>query len=563
MNMKLDRKIIISATFTADPVADTLSYWLRELKLPLDFEFTPYNQVFQELIGDRSQIATNRSGFNVFLIRFEDWLGDGQSHGLVEATLKRNIHDFCQAIKVCGNKLAVPHLVVICPASRDIPPDRARLFGEMECLMETELSQQGNIHLTTPEEQSQLYPVPGYDNPHGNEIGHIPYIQSFFTALGTMIIRRITCLMRRPYKVIVLDCDQTLWGGICGEDGHSGIEITKHFRALQEFMVAKHEVGMVLCLCSKNNKNDVLKVFENRPEMPLKLEHFAAIRINWQSKSENIISIANELELGLDSFIFIDDNPLECIEVRVEAPEILVLQLPTEQEKILLFLQHVWGFDHLVITAEDRMRNQYYKQNSQRERMLKESISLDDFLAGLNLRINISPLTPTHLPRVSQLTQRTNQFNATSIRRSEEEINCLCQDSRFSCLVVDVSDRFGDYGLCGVVLYKISNNSLDVDTFLLSCRVLGRGIEYRVLAKLGELALDQAKDCVRVKYSPTAKNQPVLNFLNMIGEQVQVQDENGFIFLFPAITGEYSLSTATYAAYLFSSGASFISLTRT
>jgi FkbH-like protein len=303
--------------------------------------------------------------------------------------------------------------------------------------------------------------------------------------------------------------------------------------ALQTFMVRQHDAGMLLCLCSKNAEDDVYEVFAQRDDMPLTREHVVTSRINWQPKSANLRELAEELQLGLDSFIFIDDNPVECAEVRANCPEVLVLPLPEDTTTIPRFLDHVWAFDHLKITEEDRKRTSMYQQNIQREKARSTSLTLTDFLAELNMQVRIAPPTPAQLPRVSQLTQRTNQFNFTTIRRSEAEIQQLCQGGKLECRVVEVSDRFGDYGLVGVMLFELAPEALVLDTMLLSCRVLGRGVEHQMLAHLGQVASEQQRASVDIRYLPTKKNQPALDFLTGVVGDYQEPAEEGLLFRVP------------------------------
>ncbi len=265
-----------------------------------------------------------------------------------------------------------------------------------------------------------------------------------------MLARKIFALQSYPYKVIALDCDYTLWSGICGEDGVAGVKIDPPFRGLQEFIVAQQAAGKLICLCSKNQEEDVFAVFDQHQDMVLKRHHLVNWRINWESKSENLKALATELQLSLDSFIFIDDNPVECAEVRANCPEVLTLQLPEQPDRIPQFLEHYWAFDQLQATEEDQQRTNLYQQNVQRQRLQQDSFSFSDFLAQLNLEIEISPMQNEQLSRVAQLTQRTNQFNLTTIRRSEAEIQQLCNLERLECRVVKVKDRFGDYGLVGL-----------------------------------------------------------------------------------------------------------------
>ena len=389
------------------------------------------------------------------------------------------------------------------------------------------------LDLISSEELISTYSVASYYDPQSDELGHIPYTPLFFTALGTVLARKIYAIVSPPHKVIALDCDQTLWQGVCGEDGAMGIKLDPPRKALQDFMVAQYEAGMLICLCSKNNESDVVEVFERRLGMPLKRDHIVSWRLNWNSKSENLKSLALELNLGLDSFIFVDDNPVECTEVQANCPEVLTLLLPQTLEEIPRFLQHVWAFDQRKITAEAQQRTTLYKQNLQRDRLQKQALSLEEFLVGLGLEIKISQLTTQHVARVAQLTQRTNQFNMTTIRRSEQEVQQMCHSGKLECLVVEVCDRFGDYGLVGVIVFIPKVEALCVDTFLLSCRVLGRGVEHRMLSQLGEIAQLRGKSRVDVPYVPTQKNQPALNFLNQIGLEFKQPVDEVYSFQFP------------------------------
>ena len=196
------------------------------------------------------------------------------------------------------------------------------------------------------------------------------------------------------------------------------------------------------------------------------------------------------MNLGLDAFIFLDDNPVECAKAHAELPEVLTLQVPSDDADIPEFLRHVWAFDRLKTTAEDRQRTQMYLQNVERDRLERQAGSLDEFLAGLQLKTDVAPPMEEEWSRVARLTQRTNQFNFTTIRRTEAEVRRLSQEG-LECLRIRVSDRFGDYGLVGLMIFAASSDGLRIDTMLLSCRVLGRGIEHAMLARLGRLAVER------------------------------------------------------------------------
>jgi FkbH-like protein len=333
--------------------------------------------------------------------------------------------------------------------------------------------------------------------------------------MGTYIARHIFAYNHQHYKVIVLDCDNTLWKGICGEDGAEGVKIEGPWLELQEFMLQKYRQGLLLVLCSKNNEADVWEVFAKNPFMPLKKDHFAAWRINWNPRSRNLEELAEELNLGIDSFILVDDNPLECSEVMTFQPEVLTVQLPGDPEEIPMFLNHIWAFDRVKVTQEDEKRSRMYVTERKRQEIRESMPSLEEFIKGLELKIHMMPLKPEQLPRASQLTQRTNQFNLSTVRRSEEDIRQLKQIPGTYCWILDVSDRFGEYGLTGLVIAKEKEEEdcLFIDTLLLSCRVLGRNVENALLTGLARFCRKRNLSQLKAHYYPTAKNKPLLEFL--------------------------------------------------
>jgi FkbH-like protein len=257
--------------------------------------------------------------------------------------------------------------------------------------------------------------------------------------------------------------------------------------------------------------------------MVLRREHLAAWRVNWEQKADNLRALAAQLNLGLESFVFIDDNPLECAAVRAGCPDATVLQLPADPEKIPAFLDGVWLFDRASATREDRERSQWYRANSEREEQRAAAPTLRDFLDGLQLRIDVREATSEQLERVAQLTVRTNQFNLTSVGRTEGEIRELLK-SGATCLVASVSDRFGDYGLVGAILFTTSADRFVVDTLLLSCRALGKGVEHRMVAELATRALREGKAQIELSYRATDRNEPARAFVTSLGASPKTGD---------------------------------------
>ncbi|HZW29746.1 MAG TPA: HAD-IIIC family phosphatase, partial [Isosphaeraceae bacterium] len=537
-------RIAIAATFTAEPVAEALGFWMDELGRSWSIAFAPYNQVFQELLDPASLLSRNPRGINVLLVRLEDWqrFGAGSSSREVRAEhLSRNAAELVEAVRVAAARSSARLILAFCPAS---PPAMADLptrdlFEQIEDRIAAELQGVPGLCLIRTGD-FQVYPVDQAHDPERDRLAHIPYTPLFYAALGTILARRIHALTSPPYKVVVLDCDNTLWKGVLGEDGVEGIAIPPAWARGQDILVRLARQGFLLGLCSKNNEADVLAVFDHRAEMILKRDHLVCWRINWQPKSENIRAMARELNLGLDSVIFLDDNPIECAEVRAGCPEVLTLRLPIEGD-LVRFLEHVWAFDRPNVTAEDRQRTAMYRQEIERARLQQEAPSLEAFLAGLDLRIAIAEPAPDQIDRVAQLTQRTNQFNFTTIRRDAGEIHRLADSGR-ECRVVTVRDRFGDYGLVGVLIFAARGDALEVDTFLLSCRVLGRGVEHRMLGELGTIARQRGLSWVEAPVIPTVKNQPARDFLARVAAADRADRDGMWLYRIPAAAA----ATITY-----------------
>jgi amino acid adenylation domain-containing protein/FkbH-like protein len=517
--------IAIAGTFTAEPLEEALRYWMNELEIPTQIKFAPFNQVFQQLLDPGSLFSLNERGLNVILIRLQDWQIEG---------IERNARELVLAVKNAAGRGGAPCLICFGPPSQVIAGDapQARILEQTEQSLVRELEGLPGVYVVTARQIAQWYPVADYDDRIADDLGRIPYTPLFFTALATTVARKFHALRRAPLKVIALDCDQTLWSGVCGEDGPKGVTIDAARRALQQFVLRQREAGMLLALCSKNSEEDVQAVFAEHPEMPLQAEHLTASRVNWLPKSENLRSLAQELNLGLESIILIDDNPLECAEVESGCPEARTLQLPGDPALIPRFLEHCWIFDKVRVTDEDRRRADLYRQNQRREEFKSQSLSFADFLAGLDLKIQFQPMSSAQLPRVAQLTLRTNQFNSTGRRRTESQLRQL--DGQSEVLTVSVSDRFGDHGLVGAMIFETADDAIIVDSILLSCRALGRGVEERMLAELGAVARRRGARWVDVRYECLPRNKPALDFLERFGAPFKHANNGANRFLFPA-----------------------------
>jgi FkbH-like protein len=324
-------------------------------------------------------------------------------------------------------------------------------------------------------------------------------------------------------KVIVLDADNTLWGGIIGEDGINGIALGPDypgntFLDFQRRLLDYQQRGLILALCSKNNPADVEQVFKEHPHQILRDEHFAARRVNWLPKPDNLVSLAEELNIGLDSFLVVDDSDYECAAVRHTFPEVEVVQTPAKPVELPTCLEHVARLEVLSLTVEDLAKTELYAQERRRRESQKSlgqgGIALRDYLASLDMKMRVGFNDSAHLARLSQLTQKTNQFNLTTRRYNEQQMQEFILDRDWLVAHFSLADVFGDSGIVGLaLLHTITPQEAELDTFLMSCRVIGREAELAFLHALLRRLADQGVNQVVAYYRPTPKNALAKNFL--------------------------------------------------
>jgi FkbH-like protein len=341
-------------------------------------------------------------------------------------------------------------------------------------------------------------------------------------AYGQECGRFFRALRGRARKCLVLDCDNTLWGGIVGEDGLEGIKCDTTYpgscyRALQEEALNLHHRGVILALCSKNNEADVLQVLREHPDMVLREEHFAITMVNWDDKVTNLRRIAAELNIGLDSLVFVDDNPFETNYVSEHLPEVAVIALTANLAGHRAALARSGLFDSLSVSDEDRKRTAMYRSDRQRKELERSTGSLADYLAGLETRAEFGPPRRTEIARVAQLTQKTNQFNLTTRRYSEGEITALAAGGDSEVTRLSAADKVSDLGLVGVAITRYQGDVAEIDSFLMSCRALGRGLEDGLLHILADRARRRGAATVRGVFRKTRKNDLCADFYERNG----------------------------------------------
>ncbi|MFC1645685.1 HAD-IIIC family phosphatase [Candidatus Omnitrophota bacterium] len=349
-------------------------------------------------------------------------------------------------------------------------------------------------------------------------IGRAPYSREALCEIASEDFKFIRSLKGKGKKCLVLDCDNVLWGGIIGEDGMSGIKLSKTYPGssyyeFQQEVMSLYNRGILIALCSKNNAEDVREVFRNHSDMVLKEKHIAAAEINWEDKATSLKKVAANLNIGLESLVFVDDSEFEVNLVRTAIPEVTVIHLPKDKSvEYRNILASCGLFDTLIVSAEDRKRGTMYKAEAQRKQLQSQAPDLEAYLKSLEMVIEVKFADNFTLPRITQLTQKTNQFNLTTRRYSEADIKKYMEAMDVDVFSLRLMDKFGDSGFVGVCILKYTKQKAVIDTLLLSCRILGRGVENVFVIQALKLAKQRECEAVIGEFYPTAKNAQVKDF---------------------------------------------------
>lgn len=350
-------------------------------------------------------------------------------------------------------------------------------------------------------------------------LGSIPYSMKGERAIISEIDRAWKALKGKKCKCIVLDLDNTLWGGVIGEDGVGGIELATskegaRFRDFQRHLKELKDEGIILAVVSKNNREDALAGINEHPDMLLRENDFVAIKANWELKPVNIDNLAKELNLGLDSFVFIDDNPVEREAVKIALPQVNVPDFPqdtTELEKFATEISKTY-FPSLRLTKEDTQKTEQYQTEHKRAELKNAALTLEDYLASLEMKLTIHEVKETDIARAAQMTQKTNQFNLTTKRYTEADIRHFVESNNYKIWIGELEDKFGSYGKVILAIAKLEKDKAYIDTFLMSCRVMGRNVEKDFLNYIETELKKSSATQIWTQYIPTAKNSVVKDF---------------------------------------------------
>lgn len=364
-------------------------------------------------------------------------------------------------------------------------------------------------------------------------LGKIPHTGDAQKRIVETVTQSVKQELRVAKKVLVLDLDNTLWGGLAGENDHTPVELSDDhgglaYKNLQRVLRLMQESGVLLAIASKNNEEDALEIIRNHPHMVLREEAFVARRINWNPKQESIMEMAEELNLGLDSFVFWDDNPQERELVRQMLPQVTVPDFPEKKEELADAMSRIFTeyFAKPVVTAEDKAKTRQYQENAQRNQLEKAVGSFADYLKQLQIQVDRVDAFANR-NRLHQLVNKTNQFNLTTRRYELAELTELLESSNKRVYLYNVKDCFGDYGIVSALIVDVQKEVPQVEEFVLSCRVMGKNIEYAIMQDVEEDLRKAGYESLDGSYLPTAKNKPVENLYEKLGYQVLEQKESG------------------------------------
>lgn len=532
INISILRNIIL------EPIQPYLRYYAYQSGLNAQVKFGEYDNIFQEAVGGNRDLL-NADTDCVLLFMFlesvscdiaRNFVGLKQKVIADEVNrIKQNIIDILSGIRRQTDAMILWHSFEY-PANPSLGIYDAQIEnGQVgvvielnralkDCILEFHNAYLVDLNLCLLRIGAKCF----YDLRYWH-IGRAPYSREALQEIAFENLKFIRPLKGKNKKCLALDCDNTLWGGIIGEDGLSGIKLGKthpgsSYFEFQQEVINLYNRGIIIALCSKNNEEDVWEVFKKHPDMVLKEEYIAASQINWKDKAQNLRQISLDLNIGLDSIVFIDDSDFEINLIRELLPEVETIQLPPGRAfEYRDMLSKCGLFDTLTISDEDKKRGEMYRAETGRKKLMAQITDMVSYYKSLEMIVEINFANDFSFPRIAQQTQKTNQFNLTTRRYNEADIESFSKSVNSDVTTLRLKDKFGDSGIVGTCILIYENNMAIFDTFLLSCRVLGRGVEDAFIVQALKLA--QKRSCIKAigEYYRTSKNRQVENFYEKQG----------------------------------------------
>lgn len=529
-------RVAVLRSYTVEAIEPVLKLRLLLEGYKAEFFFGDYNQYVQEILDPASALYAFRPDVVLLMVRIEELMPDfvdefgGRPVSEWEAivqTKARGLGDLARTleknlpVQLIIQNACLPFGVYWGIYDAQHPGGQTYLVSRFNQALAEAVGELKGAFLW---DFNRFVQKMGYDQIFDSKMWFFsksPYRPSAYPGLVNDLLRYLLSAAGKSKKCIVLDLDNTLWGGIIGEDGIKGIQLGHTypgncFREFQKELLKLYHRGIILAINSKNNEADALEVIDTHPDMVLRHRHFAALRINWNDKAGNLKALAKELNIGIDSMIMLDDNPIECELIRQQLPECEVVCLPEKPYLIPRIFEFLPGVENIRLTEEDKRKGEMYQAQIARKQHESTFENLDDFLKSLALEVGIQAAVPFTVPRIAQLTQKTNQMNLTTRRYTESDITALADRSDASVFSVSSRDKFGDNGIVGVFILKFKEKECRIDTFLLSCRVIGRNIEGSMIAFISDFAKKRGADILVGEYLPTAKNKPAADLYDKL-----------------------------------------------
>jgi len=489
-----------------------------------------YNQHAQEILDDASALHAFRPEV-IILANDYRWLAIPEESNDPDGLVAQKVAEITRMWDVAATRFqchiiqhnyVIPEVSAYGGLSGRLPGGQATLIRKVNLALAREAAKRANVSMLDVEQIASVIGKRVWDDARMWLAAKQYPASDAIPLLAIHEVALLRAILGLSAKCLVLDLDNTLWGGVIGEDGLDGIRLGggaegEAFVAFQRYIKTLRERGVILAVCSKNDESEARLPFQTHPEMVLGMDDISVFTANWAPKTENLLRIAKELNIGIDSLVFVDDNPAERDLVRRELPEIEVPELPPDPALYVEALHRELLFETLTLTSEDKERAESYRANLSREVLLQSSASLDSFLRSLQMDIKIAPCDEANLPRVVQLINKTNQFNLTTRRMTAEQVQAAKAVHGSYTQFVHLRDRFGDNGITGVLIASPQGDALSIDVWLISCRVLGRQVEDTMLASLWNFAYAHGYKALLGTYIPSAKNNQVADLYERMG----------------------------------------------
>lgn len=530
------KKIAFLSSFTTKGFKEILEIECLSAGIPVILYQAEYQQYAQEILNPNSQLHTFHPDLTILFVDLQSLLGEHyfrpyclspQDWKSQTDQILQNFKAWVEVLKKSSSSQILLHNFCIPTYSPLGILEEKQTQGFIEILQDLN---RGLKQLFLKDSRVFVFDYDAFCSSLGKHqiadpkmyyLGDFKLNMQHFPKLAQTYLRYLRPLSGQLKKCIVLDLDNTLWGGVLGEEGLGGIKLGptpegKPFLEFQERLLALFDRGIILAINSRNNPQDVFEVFSKHPSMILKEKHFAAVEINWNDKATNLRSIAQKINIGLDAIVYFDDDLFNCNLVREKLPEVTTVHLPEDPALYGQTLENLELFNSLQLTDEDKLRGASYAADRQRED-LKTQIDIKDYLKSLQMVLSIEKADSFTIPRIAQLTQKTNQFNMTTRRYLEADIERFAASQKHAVFGYRVQDKFGDLGLIAVAIIEERNGAGVLDTFLMSCRVLGRGVEESILGHLLQELTKRKLKILRGEFIPTEKNHPAKDFFKSHG----------------------------------------------